>query len=60
MSQGIVFSNDSHKNAKTIDSKVARYVRKYSEFFADLTLQSYEFRKYPVVILSCSCIAAAR
>ena len=60
IAQGIVFTEDLHKNSKKVDLNVAKYVRKYSEFFGDLSLLNYEFRQYPSVILSCACIAGAR
>ena len=60
VAQGIVFSGDKHKNQQTMNTRIARYIRKYSEFFADLSLQNYEFNNYDSVTLACACIAAAR
>jgi hypothetical protein len=41
ISYGIIFPDDE---AETDKSK--RYVRKYSEFLAELTLHEYKFRKF--------------
>jgi hypothetical protein len=41
VSYGILFSEDTG-----IEETTKRYVRKYSEFLAELTLHQYNFRKY--------------
>lgn len=59
LSKGCAFSTD-RTLIRNIDSKLLRYLRKYAEFFTDLTLQDYEFSAYPSHIVACAAIAAAR
>ena len=66
LNQGIVYSDDlvfsdkfaSHPKSPTL--KNLRYVRKYCEFFVDLTLQEQTFRKYSCIVLATAIILAAR
>eukprot|EP00357_Protocruzia_adherens_P018599 CAMPEP_0114991358 /NCGR_PEP_ID=MMETSP0216-20121206/11322_1 /TAXON_ID=223996 /ORGANISM="Protocruzia adherens, Strain Boccale" /LENGTH=423 /DNA_ID=CAMNT_0002354665 /DNA_START=91 /DNA_END=1362 /DNA_ORIENTATION=+ len=60
LSQGVVFSEDKLENKKLVNDKSVVYVRKYSEFFADLSLQDYELTDYDSRIVATACIAAAR
>ena len=41
-------------------SKTADYARKYTEFFADLALQEYEFQKYNPHEIAVGIIVCAR
>jgi hypothetical protein len=59
LSNGCTFSSDKSL-IRDIDAKLLRYLRKYAEFFVDLSLQDYEFIKYNSHIVACASIAGAR
>ena len=59
ISKGVVFSTDKSL-IRAFDGKLLRFLRKYSEFFVDLSLQEYSFLKNSSHILACAAIACAR
>lgn len=59
-SDDLVFSDKFDSHPKSPNLKNLKYVRKYSEFFVDLTLQEQSFNKYSCIILSIAIILAAR
>lgn len=59
VTKGIVFNTDRMQGMPLIE-KVPRYVQKYVEFFADLTLQEYEFKEYCPSLLAAAIVAASR
>lgn len=59
LSKGCAYSTDN-TFVREIDFKTLRYLRKYAEFFVDLSLQSYEFNEYQAHVLACASIAGAR
>lgn len=59
LSKGIIFTSDTMQGVSLIP-KVPRYVKKYVEFFADLTLQEYAFKQYRPSLLSAAIVAASR
>ena len=59
LSKGCAFSSDESV-VREIDFKLLKYLRKYAEFFVDLSLQEYEFSEYQSHILGCAAIAGAR
>jgi hypothetical protein len=59
LSKGSTFSSDKCF-IRDIDAKLLRYLRKYAEFFVDLSLQDYEFTEFQAHIVACASIAGAR
>lgn len=64
LTHGVIFKAD-RVEARPASEREVRYVRKYSEFFADLCIQGnwyveYRFLKYDSETLALACIAAAR
>lgn len=59
LSKGCTFSTDKCY-IREIDAKLLRYLRKYAEFFVDLSLQDYEFVEFNAHIVACASIAGAR
>jgi Cyclin, C-terminal domain len=59
LAKGCAFASDNSM-IRDIDAKLLRYLRKYAEFFVDLSLQDYEFIKYESHIVACASIAGAR
>lgn len=59
LSKGCVFSTD-RSMIRNIDSKLLRYLRKYSEFFNDISLRNYDFNAYNSNLIACSAICGAR
>jgi len=59
LSKGCAFSSD-FSAIRIIDSKLLRYLRKYSEFFLDLSLEHYDLNLYKSHIVACAAIAGAR
>ena len=59
LSKGCAFSTDQ-TFIRNMDVKLLRYLRKYAEFFIDLSLKDYHFVSYKSSINACAAIAAAR
>ena len=59
LSRGCVFSTDKTLVRK-MDHNLLRYLRKFSEFILDMSLNDYEFNKYQSHVVAASAIACAR
>lgn len=59
LSKGACFVDDVWQGRSLIP-KIPKYVRKYSEFFCNLTLQDYAFQQYLPSKLAAAAILAAR
>lgn len=59
LSKGATFENDSWQGRNLIE-KIPKYVKKYSDFFCNLTLQQYAFQKYLPSHLAAAIILASR
>lgn len=59
LAKGCTFVNDSWQGRDLID-KIPKYVKKYAEFFCNLTLQEYAFQRYPPSHLAAAIILASR
>lgn len=59
LSKGATFENDLWQGRKLIE-KIPKYVKKYAEFFCNLTLQEYGFQKYDPTHLAASILMASR
>ena len=74
LNQGCVYRNDVYTKVKKSPSnknneihekyrpsdKTCSYIKKYSEFFADLTLQEYKFNEYTSLEMAAGILAASR
>jgi len=58
--RGIVFQNDSFEGGPQSRSQVLKYIKKYVNFFAELSLQEYTFQQYLPSVMSAAIIAASR
>jgi hypothetical protein len=47
-------------HGKPLIEKVPRYIKKYTDFFADLCLQDYRFQQFAPSLLAAAIVAAAR
>jgi len=56
---GGVFEGDMC-NGRPLNDKIIFRMRKYSDFFADLTVPDYDYVQYPQSHLAAACIVAAR
>ena len=59
LSKGATFENDSWQGRSLIE-KIPKYVKKYADFFCNLTLQEYAFQKYLPSHLASAIILASR
>jgi len=59
LSKGCAFGVD-HSVVREIDIKLLRYLRKYTDFFIDLSYQDYKLNTYPAHIVACAAVAGAR
>ncbi|GMH92853.1 hypothetical protein TL16_g12471 [Triparma laevis f. inornata] len=59
LSKGVTFEEDRWQGRKLIE-KIPKYVKKYAEFFCNLTLQEYTFQKYEPSHLASAIIMASR
>ena len=57
--KGVLYQQDT-MSGKPLVEKLPRYVRKYSAFFADLSLQEYGFQRYRPSLLAAAIVAASR
>lgn len=59
LSKGVCFEDDLWQGRPIID-KIPKYIKKYTEFFCNLTLQDYSFQQYLPTKLAAAIIYAAR
>lgn len=59
LAKGVTFENDSWQGRALIE-KIPRYVKKYAEFFCNLTLQEYSFQRYLPTELAAAVLLASR
>lgn len=59
LSKGVCFEDDTWQGRVLIE-KIPRYVKKYSEFFCNLTLQDYGFQQYLPTQLAAAILMASR
>lgn len=59
LSKGVTFVDDSWQGRDLIE-KIPKYVKKYAEFFCNLTLQEYSFQRYLPTHLSAAILLASR
>ena len=59
LSKGATFQDDSWQGRALIE-KIPKYVKKYAEFFCNLTLQEYSFQQYLPTHLAAAIILASR
>eukprot|EP00934_Nitzschia_sp_Nitz4_P003735 Nitzschia sp. Nitz4//scaffold40_size135432//37645//39059//NITZ4_003235-RA/size135432-snap-gene-0.115-mRNA-1//1//CDS//3329551192//3725//frame0 len=59
LGRGVTFVDDSWQGRELIE-KIPRYVKKYAEFFCNLTLQEYSFQRYLPTHLSAAILLASR
>mmetsp|Transcript_26819 Transcript_26819/g.37812 ORF Transcript_26819/g.37812 Transcript_26819/m.37812 type:complete len:332 (+) Transcript_26819:163-1158(+) len=59
LSKGVTFEDDCWQG-RTLIEKIPKYVRKYAEFFCNLTLQEYSFQQYLPTQLAAAIILASR
>ena len=57
--RGLVFASDT-MGFEPLVPKVLDYLKKYSDFYADLCLQEYAFQQYPPSLLAAAIVLAAR
>lgn len=59
LSKGVCFEDDIWQGRDMIE-KIPRYVKKYAEFFCNLTLQNYQFQQYLPTQLAAAILLASR
>jgi len=59
LAKGATFQNDSWQDRALIE-KIPKYVKKYAEFFCNLTLQEYAFQQYLPSQLAAAILLASR
>lgn len=59
LAKGVTFENDSWQGRALIE-KIPKYVRKYADFFCNLTLQEYQFQQYLPSQLAAAILLASR
>ena len=59
LSKGACFEDDIWQG-RTLIQKIPKYVRKYAEFFCNLTLQDYSFQQYLPTVLGAAILLASR
>jgi hypothetical protein len=57
--QGLLFQGDT-MGRRPVSMRLVRYMQKYTDFFADLTLQEYDFNQYRPSLLAAAIVCAAR
>jgi Cyclin, N-terminal domain/Cyclin, C-terminal domain len=57
--KGVCFEDDTWQNRGLIP-KIPKYIKKYAEFFSNLTLQEYAFQQYLPTKLAAALILASR
>lgn len=59
LAKGVTFQDDSWQNRPLIE-KIPKYVKKYCDFFCNLTLQEYSFQQYLPSHLAAAILLASR
>lgn len=59
LSKGVIFETDTWQGRRLIE-KIPKYVKKYAEFFCNLTLQEYAFQQYRPSHLAAAILLASR
>lgn len=59
LAKGSVFVDDTWQGRPLIE-KIPKYVKKYTEFFCNLTLQEYSFQQYLPSLLAAAILLASR
>jgi hypothetical protein len=59
LAKGVTFVDDTWQGRALIE-KIPRYVKKYAEFFCNLTLQEYAFQQYLPTQLAAAILLASR
>lgn len=59
LAKGAIFQDDTWQGRALIE-KIPKYVKKYSDFFCNLTLQEYAFQQYKPSELSAAILLASR
>jgi hypothetical protein len=59
LSKGVCFEEDSWQGRELID-KIPKYIKKYADFFCNLTLQDYSFQRYLPTHLAAAILLASR
>ncbi len=59
LSKGSIFRDDTWQERALIE-KIPKYVKKYADFFCNLTLQEYSFQQYLPSVLGAAIILASR
>jgi Cyclin, N-terminal domain/Cyclin, C-terminal domain len=59
LSKGVCFEDDTWQERSLIE-KIPRYIKKYAEFFCNLTLQDYSFQQYLPTTLAAAILLASR
>ncbi len=59
LAKGVTFTEDKWQGRPLIE-KIPKYVKKYAEFFCNLTLQEYSFQKYDPSHLAAAITMASR
>lgn len=59
LAKGVVFVDDTWQDRSLID-KIPKYIKKYADFFCNLTLQEYSFQQYLPTHLAAAILLASR
>mmetsp|Transcript_10158 Transcript_10158/g.12821 ORF Transcript_10158/g.12821 Transcript_10158/m.12821 type:complete len:336 (-) Transcript_10158:185-1192(-) len=59
LAKGTTFEDDTWQNRSLIE-KIPKYVKKYADFFCNLTLQEYSFQEYLPSVLAAAILMASR
>lgn len=59
LAKGAVFNDDTWQGRALID-KIPKYIKKYADFFCNLTLQEYTFQQYLPTHLAAAILLASR
>jgi hypothetical protein len=59
LAKGVCFEDDTWQKRSLIE-KIPKYIKKYAEFFSNLTLQEYAFQQYLPTKLAAAIIMASR
>ena len=60
VAQGVVYEDDVMAERGPCPVKAIKYVKRYAEFFSELCLQKYSFRKYKASMLGAACVYCGR
>mmetsp|Transcript_1661 Transcript_1661/g.3465 ORF Transcript_1661/g.3465 Transcript_1661/m.3465 type:complete len:327 (-) Transcript_1661:370-1350(-) len=59
LSKGVTFCDDTWQGRSLIE-KIPKYVKKYADFFCNLTLQEYSFHQYLPSLMGAAVVLASR